>query len=255
MVNLVYSKVLGRKVRLDDWNEIGISTWTKIKEAIEAGRTQQALELVDYLNPESKTIHDLYCDWAYADLTFIAENFGEEQVYHALRYAFQTVGQTPLFKALLYARSLEETLQIVAETYRAHRIGRGEMGNFTIVDEGDRYMLTMDPCSSGGRMRQTGEIDGLPPRTGPPYNLGVTKKAHPWSWGKVGIPYYCLHCCVWSEIIPTERNGYPARLTLYSDDPYQPCGLVYYKNPADIPEEYFTRIGFKKDISRMKKRG
>mgnify|MGYP001573080059 CR=1 FL=1 len=255
MANLVYSDVMKRKVRLEPWGEIGVSTVTKIKEAINAGRLQEALDLVDYINVESKPIHDLYCDWAYADLDFIANKFGEEQVYHALRYAFNTVGQSSFFKGLLGAKSVEEALQIVAESYRGHHMGPKEEGDITILDKGDRYVLIPEICGSGGRMRMIGVVDGTPPRTGPPYNLGVTKKAYPWSWGKAGVPYYCLHCCVWSEIIATERNGYPARITLYSEDPYKPCHMVYYKNPEDIPEQFFARIGFKKDVSRMKKRG
>jgi len=94
MVKLVYSDILGRKIRSDPWEELGVSTWTKIKEAIQAGRTQEALDLVDYLKPESKLIHDSYCDWTYADLTFVAQNFSEEQVYHALRYAGKVMAKS-----------------------------------------------------------------------------------------------------------------------------------------------------------------
>lgn len=244
MTNLAYSKILQRNVRLDNLNELGVPTPTKIKAAIEAGRTQEALALVDYLNPEGKAVHDIMCQWPYANLSFIADRFGEEQVYHALRYAFEVVGQSSLFKALLGAKSLEELIPIIAESWRVHRMGPGETGEFSIVDDGDKYVLTMDPCGTGGRIRRAG-LGG---------NLGVTKIAYPWSWGKVGVPYYCAHCCVFNEIIPTERNGYPARITLYNDDPNEPHRMLIYKNPENIPEEYFTRIGFKKDLSRIKKR-
>ncbi len=107
--------------------------------------------------------------------------------------------------------------------------------------------MVFDPCGSGGRMRRTGEIDKIPPRDGPPFNLGRTKKAWPWSWSKAGVPYYCVHCCIWSEIIPTELNGYPTRVTLWNEDPEKPCRWAFYKKPDLIPEEYFTRIGMKRD--------
>src|SRR3990170_4204433 len=94
MVILIHSEMIGRKIRSDPCQELGVSTWTKIKEAIQAGRTQEALDLVDYQKPEGKLIHDSYCDWTYADLTFIAQNFGEEQVYHALRYAGKVMAQS-----------------------------------------------------------------------------------------------------------------------------------------------------------------
>jgi hypothetical protein len=120
------------------------------------------------------------------------------------------------------------------------------MGDITVAEEEDKYVIYLDPCGSGGRMRREG-------RDKPPYNYGKTKKAYPWSWGKAGVPYYCVHCCIWSEIIPTEQQGYPHRVTAYSDDPNEPCAFYIYKRPELIPEEYFARIGKKKDLSRMRK--
>lgn len=254
MVKMGYSKALGRKIRTDSWGEIGIPTVTRIEEAIRQGNTEEALELLHYLNPESKTISDLDWDWIYALLTFIAENFGEEQLLPALKYSFSIVGLMPYYQRQLFAGNLEEGLQILAEANRVHRHGRGQMGEFTLADEGNKFVLTLNPCGSGGRMRRGDPIDKSPPRTGPPYNLGRTKKAYPWSWGKAGVPYYCVHCCVWGEIIPTERRGYPARITLHPDNPDDPCRLLFYKNPTDIPEEYFARIGFSKDPSKIQKR-
>jgi hypothetical protein len=113
--------------------------------------------------------------------------------------------------------------------------------------------MGFNPCGSGGRMRRIGEVDKTPPRTGKVFNLGVTKKAYPWSWGKVGVPYYCIHCCVFHEILPIEWRGYPIKITEYSDDPMAPCYWYFYKDPALIPDHYFTRIGKKKDPSKFKK--
>jgi hypothetical protein len=138
-----------------------------------------------------------------------------------------------------------------AEFARFHRSGPGEVGNVEIAEEEDRYVFSTDPCGSGGRMRRVGEIDGSPPRTNQPYNLGVTTKAYPWSWGKAGVPYYCVHCCVWSEIITIENKGYSIRITEYNEDPQGPCKRYFYKKPELIPEEYFTRVGKIKDPSKF----
>jgi hypothetical protein len=100
-------------------------------------------------------------------------------------------------------------------------------------------VIYLDPCGTGGRMRREG-------RTEPPFNYGVTQKAYPWSWGKAGVPYYCVHCCLMSEIYPIESQGVPHRITGYSDDPHEPCAFYIYKSPELIPEEYFTRIGKQK---------
>ena len=93
-----------------------------------------------------------------------------------------------------------------------------------------------------------GEIDKTPPRTGPPTNLGKTSKPYFWSWSKAGVPYYCTHCCIWHEIMPIETQGYPLKVTEYSDDPNEPCKWYFYKRPELIPEEYFVRIGKKKTL-------
>ncbi len=253
MVKLTHSPALGRKLRQESLKELEVPTTTRIKEAIEADRTAEALVLVDYLNPEGKTIHDIYIDWSYSLLTFIADTYGEEQLLPALRQNMKILGLSPYFTALASLGTIEEKLKLFAETNHAHRHGPGQIGTFSIIEKPDRYIILLNHCGSGGKARLPDPLDNSPARTEPPYNLGRTKKAYPWSWGKSGVPYYCLHCCVWMEYIPTEINGYPDRVIEYRDDPNVPCSHVIYKNPEDIPEMYFTRIGFKKDITRIRK--
>jgi len=249
MVKLEKSKWLGRNLRKEDWGELGISTWTKIKESLEAGRKQEALDLVDYLPDESKVVHDVNIDWIYHLLTYVANNLGEEKVYECLMETGMVLRKAGIEGAAKIP--VEELVQINAENMRAHRSGHGELGNITITEDADKYVMSFDPCGSGGRLRITGE-NGKPPLTGPPFNFGRTKKAYPWSWGKANVPYYCCHCCVWSEILPIELIGYPLRVCLYNDDPEKPCAWVLYKKPELIPDEYFTRIGKKKDPSKFK---
>lgn len=249
MIRLEYSEHLGRKIRREDWENLGISTYTKLRETMQEGKLKKGLELIDYLQTEFKFVHDIYGDWAYSLLDFIAKKFGEEEIYVVLKENFELF--TRARNPLTHSFTLEEIVQFDVENMRAHRCGVRELGNVTINDEKDRYVLIMDPCGSGGRMRRTGEIDGSPPRTGPPYNLGKTKKPYPWSWGKVGVPYYCVHCCVWYEIIPIEKRGYPSKITEFPEDPNKPCIRYYYKNPEYIPEEFFTKVGQKKDPSKF----
>ncbi len=251
MVKLVKSEVLGRMMRQDPVEELGISTFTKIKEALEAGRQAEALALIDYLLPEGKRLHDVMCDWVYGFLNYLAETFGEEEVYRAQRStAFLLKGT---FSAQAAQMTLPEYLAYQSESMRSHRCGPGEIGNFKIWEDKDRYVMSFDPCGSGGRIRRGSELDQSPPRTGPPYNLGKTKKAYPWSWGKAGVPYYCTHCCIISEIIPIETQGFPLRVCEYSDNPQDPCIWLFYKDPHLIPEKYYTRVGKVKDPKKFRK--
>lgn len=245
-MTLSYIQSLKRKVRTDgwDWQELGRSTWTKINERIRTGALEEAIELVDYLLPEGKRVHDLYCDWTYGMLTYVAEKYGEEEVYRIQRATADCVigGAYQLIQSL----STAEYVALLAETMRSHRCGPGERGDLRIWEEEDRFVMSFNPCGSGGRMRRTGEIDGTPPRTAPPYNFGSTKKAYPWSWSETGVPYYCTHCCIMWEIIPIERLGYPLRINDYPDHPEQDCRWLIYKKRELIPEAYFMRVGHKK---------
>ena len=136
----------------------------------------------------------------------------EEEVEKMLRYARELLMKTA-YKGQGKVNPLDN-IRLFAEGMRAHRCGPGESGNIKIWEEKDRYVMEFDPCGSGGRQRRTGELDGLPPRNKEPFNLGCTQKAYSWSWGKQNVPYYCLHCSVWHEIMMIERLGYPAKRKL-----------------------------------------
>lgn len=248
-VVLEYSELLGRMIRKDPWPQLGDSSWSKLKEAIDANDREIALKLVDYIMIEGKSLHDGFCDWAYADLDYVAKKFGEEEVPLMLRHAYGILTKS-VYK-FTPGTTLEDLILRSAEMNRSHRAGPRETGHLDISEEEDRYIISLNPCGSGGRMRRTGEMDGIPPRSGPPFNLGTTSKPYPWSWNKAGVPYYCVHCCVWNEQLSIEAVGYPIRVTGYCDDPEKPCAFIYYKDPDLIPEHYFTRVGKVKDPSKF----
>jgi len=179
---------------------------------------------MEYGRAENKAMHDASVSIIDDALTYLAR-FGEEEVPKFWRQSFYSrVKDWPSVTP-----GVEETFQRFTEFYRSH------FSDFTIVEEPDRYVVRCDPCGSGGKLRRTKSV-------------GTTKKAYPWSWGKSGIPYYCTHCCVAWEIIPTELWGYPIRINLVTDRPEDPCIHLFYKRPELIPEEYFTRIGMTKTI-------
>ncbi|MGB2814888.1 MAG: hypothetical protein WBC75_07345, partial [Dehalococcoidales bacterium] len=194
---------------------------------------------------EVKGIHDVYCDWSYAFLTWISDNCGEEKLPEVLRYTNEKISLA-FFDQLKGLETVKQQVQWYTEQMRAHRSGPGETGTIKVWEEADRYVIECDPCGSGGRMRRTGELDKTQPRTGPPFNLGKTKKAYPWSWNMKDVPYYCVHCCYWSELMPMKATGSPTRLAEYDPDPDAPCRLYFYKKPELIPERFYERIGLEK---------
>jgi len=240
------TETFGRLMREDEpVEELGISSYDRLRDAVKAGDTETALKLIDYVQyDEIKETYDGLFDWAYSTLTWIADNYGEDKLAEALRY-----GQEKMALAVSDIRSRVKTakqaLALVAEQCRAHRHGPGGRGEVKVWEEEDRYVISADPCGSGGRMRRK-ESDKIPARTEPPYNMGKTKKAHTWSWSMKDVPYYCAHCCMWHEVMPIEAAGIPRKITEYNPDPNAPCVYYFYKKPELIPEKYYKRVGFEK---------
>jgi len=233
MAKLEYSTVLGRMLRKDGIEELGVGTPRKINELIDAGRNEEAKAMVDYFRTEFLVVHDIYAQYVQDLLAFIAKTCGEEQVEAAFRFALGT-----WFKERYEAynkMSLEERVQLTAEGMRCHLDGPERKGDFVLIEEKDRYVFRWDPCGSGGALRRNAVKHGT--------ELASAKEAHDWTWGKKGVCLYCSHCSLVNEILPVESFGYPNRITEYPENPGDPCTWYIYKDPDDIPEEYYRRIG------------
>lgn len=227
---LEISKDLKRKIRKDKIPDLATPSWDLLAEFIKAGKTKEALEMLDYTRThESMRNNDSFVAFVELTLNYLATTFGEDELPKVLRKRY--VPRMTEFLATTH--SVEEVVQRCSESQRGHH------ARSTITEDADKYVIRYDPCGSGGRLRRTKEV-------------GLTKQAHPWAWGKVGVPYYCSHCCINWEIVPIEMQGYPARLTLIGDKPEDPCIHVFYKDPEQIPEEYFTRVGMKKDLAKIR---
>ena len=238
------SEKLNRYLRMDDWQDLGTPTQDQLINAIEEGRYDDAKNLARYVIPEGKALHDLFCDWIWDMLTKTADLHGEEAVYNLCRSTQETWMMKRTWKGLV-KMSVEDRVYVNAEVMRAHRCGPKQDGELEILEDENRISIKMDPCGSGGRMRRGDPVDHTPSRLDPPYNFGTTQKAHPWSWGKKKVPYYCIHCAV-NEILPIGWGGYPLWVTGYTDDASNPCYWHFYKDPSLIPEKYFSRLGFSK---------
>ena len=242
MLSLMQHKLLGRSLRTDGWTDLGAPTQEQVVEAIEAGELERAKELARYMIPEGKALHDLFCDWIWDIFSKVGQAQGDQAVYELCRATQETWMMKRTWKGFM-ALGVAERVQLSAEIMRAHRCGPKQDGELEIVEEAERISIIMDPCGSGGRMRRGDPVDGTPSRLGPPYNFGVTQQAHDWCWGRKGVPYYCIHCAI-NEILPIEWGGWPLWVTDYNPDHDAPCRWHFYKEPALIPERYFTRLGF-----------
>lgn len=239
--------------------------WDRFLTAVETftghahrGDTAEALAALDHMKEMWRRCHDRDVDHTYALMHEIVERFGESALREMWdvvliplfnwRYAKFDIDEHPWDEAL-------ETLMLVAcEAMRGHLVGPERTGDFELIETDDRFILRFDPCGSGGRTIRGDWIEGTPARMEPPYNWSVSEEPNTWNHGESGICHYCTHCIVLMEEMPIDRFGYPVRVIdppRYPDtdkDPEvrQKCQWQMFKDPTNVPAEYYVRVGREK---------
>lgn len=218
------SEALGRNIRRGEGAALSESTWNAVRQAIRDGKLEDALAGIDYGCSETKAMHDSACSFVDDALAHIARSAGEEKVYELLRARYEPV----VDRWLATTPGVQESLE------RGVEFQRGHSGETSIREEESRFVVTCNPCGSGGQLRRTKK---------------VAKAQHPhnWTWNQAGVPYYCTHCAVMWEILPIEKRGYPIRVTLPPERDTDPCVHLYYKNPEAVPQEYLSRTSRTRD--------
>ena len=92
-------------------------------------------------------------------------------------------------------------------------------------------------------MRRGDPTMGNVSRLGDPYNFLNVSEAYDWTWGRRGVCAYCAHCAVVNQILPIEQLGFPMRMTLYPENPGDPCHWVIYKDQTNFPPAAFEDVG------------
>jgi hypothetical protein len=187
------------------------------------------------------TLHDAQADWAWGLLSSLRDGLGEERMDDVFRV---TQGNWVSERyAALGEMTPQESLELTIEGMRGHFTGPARAGRIDVAEEDDRWILSFDPCGSGGRMRRSDSDRGQTPRTEAPFSFAVTEEAHDWSWGRKGVCLYCAHCAVVNEIIPIETLGAPMRMTENPENPDDQCRWTIYKSPELVPDWVYERVG------------
>ena len=135
------------------------------------------------------------------------------------------------------------------EAMHGHVGGEGREGDVEHEEFNDRIELQFNPCGSGGRAYRGSPEDGTGSRMESPYRYRAIEGAYDFTWNKKGICTYCAHCCVLTEKRPAEEFGYPVRIVeppSYPENKDAKCKYIIYKDPRDIPEHYYRRLGLEK---------
>ncbi|MBN2242320.1 MAG: hypothetical protein JW793_06480 [Acidobacteria bacterium] len=221
----------------EELREMGTPTLDLCIEAIEAGDKDRAKELAKRMKSEFNFLHDGYFFWVTGLQTYIYKNYGIDAVEEAEREA-HTIEAKVVFKP-------PEKTDIRSRVEHLASGLRGHMQPIEIVEDDRTVSLSMKPCGSGERLIQMGGYD---PETG----LGKVKDPHRITWGKKDFPLYCVHCPV-MEALEMEATGNFGAVHIVTDPIYHgACQFVFYKNPEDIPEEFYTRIGKRKPCGSNK---
>ena len=119
MLNFKKWDLIRRKIRQDDVEDLGIPTGDVICREIDAGNYELAKELTQYLVPEGKGLHDLYCDWCYDIFDKVAKKYGEEDLHELLRATQSTWMMYRTWKGMQKMTPFER-LSINAEVCTCH---------------------------------------------------------------------------------------------------------------------------------------
>jgi hypothetical protein len=172
-------------------------------------------------------------------LTALADAYGEDEPERALRGPYEVIWRER-YKSWETLTALEQ-LQLSCEGMRGHFGGPTRRGEFDVIEEADRYRMVFGPCGTGGVLRH-----GDPETGEPPWNThGVNKEPKPYTWGEVGVPWYCTHCSLYLEHWAAEDRGYPIRPVVWVEDPVSPITTVWliYKDGRRPRAEDYERIG------------
>ncbi|MBI1736989.1 MAG: hypothetical protein HYR51_17605, partial [Candidatus Rokubacteria bacterium] len=207
-VGFLHPEPLGRPIRAGDPRTLGRPSTALLRDAIERNDVATARALLEYLPHEEKFVYDLNRDDAWAWMTYVADRWGEERIFELNWLVFTAVAGRE-GRRRLRALPVDEQVALVAEMMRGHRSGPRDAGSVQVVEEPDRFVMSFDPCGSGGRQRRGDPVDGTAARTEPPFNYGVTKRAYDWSWNRAGVCYYCTHCAIYDEMVGIAEYGTP----------------------------------------------
>ncbi len=213
----------------EELKAMGRRTLDVLRETIDRGDKEKAKDLATRMYEEFNFLHDGYMFWVSGLLTHIYENYGIDAVEKAERHAHTIEGET-VFKP-------PEKTDLRSRVEHTAKAMRGHLQPLTIEEDDEKILITMKPCGSGERIIEKGGYEA---------GLARVKDPHPITWGMKDFPIYCVHCPV-MEMLEMESTGNFGAVHIVSEPIYQgACQFVFYKNPTDIPESFYSRLGKKR---------
>ena len=138
--------------RMDPINNIGISTYSLIKDAIKEAKNDLARDLIDYVYFwEIKFVRDSNIDLVGGFPQFFMTNYGEDEFYEAYRETIlrmRGLSSWPIPPIGKHDISpFHHAMRLALWNVRPQRMGRVDgTGGFTLEEYDDRWEVVWDPC-------------------------------------------------------------------------------------------------------------
>jgi hypothetical protein len=208
----------------------------RAKTAVLEGNQDEAIAACELMRVRYASLKDGLVVWIQELLSDLSTEFGEDAVLESVEAAYENLWKHRY--APWEDMAPLERVQLSVEGIRGHLAGKRRRGDLTIVDEGDRYALVLDPCGTCGVLRR-----GDPDSGRPPYNPTGSRSGHPWTWNRIGLSWYTVHNPIVLEYLQMSRGRPPIR-PLEDCDQDTPCRWIVYKDFRAARADHYTRMGF-----------
>ena len=210
----------------------------RAREAIAAHDGAAAAAAIELMRVRWAAQHDGLVAWIQEVQTEIAGTFGEDAIRESVTLAYEHIWK-PRYE-LWGDMSPELRLQLSVEGMRGgHLSGPRHRGDVGVSDEGDRYVMSLDPCGSCGVLRR-----GDPDSGRLPHPSATNQQPHPWTQGRTGMSWYSVHSMIALEYIQMSQGKPPLRPVEDCDLPDRPCRWFIYKDTSKPRRVHYERQGF-----------
>jgi hypothetical protein len=204
----------------------------RIRAAIAAGDAAQAIALLERKKRQHLDIHDVDIAFMATTFSWMYTAFGDQALHDCHYYLAE--GQRRGFEAW-EKLSPEEFLRATVFLVLLHSDGK-----YTVEEDEEKFTVISDPCGTGGKMQRDGLND--PPLS----RYARVARPQPMTFSQPSFSTYCTHCAVWNSIAAIDWFGHPQWIQTPPRAPGDPCLLRIYKDPRNIPAEYYGLVGKEK---------
>jgi len=224
----------------EELQKMGKSPETQALELARSGDVDKAVEGVNLAIKYFKSAHDMYSDWVTSLLSYIYKKCGSDAAEEAM---------TEIVRGY-YTRRLEtwDDLSFREKVIACSTSLWIHNANVSYEEDDEKVTYYMDHCGGGQRQVEQGSYDGE--------NCKFCRTAAAsCTWSMPDFPIYCIHAPI-QDKLSIQKLGYPIFVYDIPKDGVctKPCRISIYKDPADIPEEAFTRVGYEKPDSLKKEK-